>query len=48
MRKKRILICEICLSRNYVIMKKTSDQERLAMNKYCARCKKHTLHKESK
>lgn len=48
MRKKRILICEICLSRNYVIMKKTSDTERLEMNKFCSRCKKHTLHKESK
>lgn len=48
MRKKRILICEVCLSRNYVVMKKTSETERLSLKKFCRRCNTHTTHKESK
>ena len=48
MRKKIILICEVCLSRNYTTYKNTDNKTRLEMKKYCKRCDKHTLHKESK
>lgn len=48
MRKKVILICEDCLSRNYTVEKNTASQKRLELKKYCAKCGKHTLHKETK
>ncbi|PAT02471.1 50S ribosomal protein L33 [Candidatus Izimaplasma bacterium ZiA1] len=48
MRKKIILICEECLSRNYTTYKNNDDKERLEIKKYCKRCEKHTIHKESK
>jgi large subunit ribosomal protein L33 len=48
--EKVILICEECLSRNYIKNKnKTSNnQERLKLKKFCPKCNKHTLHKETK
>jgi large subunit ribosomal protein L33 len=49
MRKKVILVCEECLSRNYTTTKnpqKTS--ERLELKKYCPTCNKNTVHKETK
>lgn len=49
MREKVILICEECLSRNYTTTKnKQADKSRLEVKKYCVKCNKHTLHKESK
>ncbi|QMS85351.1 50S ribosomal protein L33 [Candidatus Xianfuyuplasma coldseepsis] len=48
MRQKVILICEECLSRNYTAYKNKDKQTRLEVKKYCKRCDKHTLHKESK
>ena len=49
MREKVILVCEECLSRNYTTMKnKVSNNERLQLKKYCSRCGKHTIHKETK
>lgn len=49
MRKKVILICSECLSRNYTTTKKTEDQtSRIELRKFCPRCGKYTLHKESK
>lgn len=49
MRKKVILICEECLSRNYTTTKKVEAQQtRLELNKFCPKCGKYTLHKESK
>ncbi len=49
MREKVILICTECLSRNYsVTKKKEGNSSRLELNKFCPRCNKHTLHKESK
>ncbi|MFW6319407.1 MAG: 50S ribosomal protein L33 [Bacillota bacterium] len=48
MRKKVILICETCLSRNYTALKHKDSKDRLEMKKYCKRCGKHTTHKESK
>ncbi|GAA3021881.1 50S ribosomal protein L33 [Tetragenococcus solitarius] len=47
--KKAVLACSICGSRNYT--KTTSqrkDGQRLAINKFCKYCNKHTLHKETK
>lgn len=48
MKDKAILICTVCLSRNYEIKKVPGQSGRQELNKYCPKCKKHTLHKESK
>ena len=49
MREKVILICEVCLSRNYTTTKnKTANNQRLEIKKFCPVCNKHTLHKETK
>lgn len=49
MREKVILICEECLSRNYTFKKnKLSNPDRIVLKKYCKRCGKHTIHKETK
>ncbi|HHU59733.1 TPA: 50S ribosomal protein L33 [bacterium] len=49
MRDKVILICNECLSRNYNTTRKKFDvSKKLEVNKFCPRCNKHTLHKESK
>ena len=49
MREKIILICEECLSRNYTTTKnKKTQTERIEIKKYCPRCCKHTVHKETK
>jgi len=49
MRTKMILICTECLSRNYAADKnKLISTERLEVKKYCKKCNKHTLHKETK
>ncbi|MDY0100875.1 MAG: 50S ribosomal protein L33 [Bacilli bacterium] len=49
MRQKIILICSDCLSRNYTsTRKKDGVHKRLEIKKFCPRCNKHTLHKESK
>ncbi|MGP1413914.1 MAG: 50S ribosomal protein L33 [Bacillales bacterium] len=49
MRKKVILICSECLSRNYQTSKKSEDSlKRIEINKFCPHCNKHTLHKESR
>lgn len=49
MRTKVILICEECLSRNYTYDKnKLITPERMEIKKFCKRCNKHTVHKETK
>ncbi len=49
MRKKVILICSECLSRNYTTTRpEGGSTERFQINKFCPKCNKHTLHKESK
>jgi len=49
MREKIILVCSECLSRNYQTSKnKALQTKRLELNKYCPRCNKYTLHKETK
>ena len=47
-REKVFLICSECLSRNYTLSKRTDNPKRLELKKFCPRCGKYTLHKESK
>ncbi|XMB67605.1 50S ribosomal protein L33 [Mycoplasmatota bacterium zrk1] len=48
MRKKVILVCTECMSRNYTREKNATSNERLEVKKYCKKCNKHTIHKETK
>jgi large subunit ribosomal protein L33 len=49
MRVNIVLACTECKQRNYFTQKnKKNDPDRLELNKYCKRCGKHTLHKETK
>ncbi|MCL2522282.1 MAG: 50S ribosomal protein L33 [Erysipelotrichales bacterium] len=48
MKSKIILICEVCLSRNYTKQKSNDSLKRLEIKKFCKTCNKHTVHKESK
>ena len=49
MREKVILICENCLSRNYTFERnKLTNSERMVVRKFCKKCNKHTVHKETK
>ena len=49
MKQKVILVCSECLSRNYSVTKnKRVNVERLELRKYCKKCGKHTIHKETK
>jgi large subunit ribosomal protein L33 len=48
-RDKIILACPDCEERNYNLTKnKRLHPERVEYKKFCARCRKHTLHKETK
>ncbi|MCL2475105.1 MAG: 50S ribosomal protein L33 [Chloroflexi bacterium] len=43
------LACPTCKERTYTTQKnRKNDTQRLEINKYCPRCKTHTLHKEVK
>ena len=47
--KMVVLACEECKERNYTTTKnKKTNKERMELNKYCPKCKKHTAHKETK
>ncbi|MFT4415704.1 50S ribosomal protein L33 [Fredinandcohnia humi] len=48
MRKKVVLACVECGSRNYTTMKNSSEAERLEMKKFCKTCNSHTTHRETK
>lgn len=48
MTEKIILVCTECLSRNYSVNKKKDSTKRFEEKKYCPRCNRHTLHKETK
>ena len=49
MREKVILVCEECLSRNYITEKnKLNTTTRVVIKKFCPKCNKHTVHKETK
>lgn len=48
-RVKVTLRCSECKERNYFTVKnKKNTTERLEMKKYCPRCRKHTVHNETK
>jgi large subunit ribosomal protein L33 len=43
------LACGECKERNYTSEKnRRNDPGRMEMKKYCPRCKKHTVHRETK
>ncbi|PKO15014.1 MAG: 50S ribosomal protein L33 [Chloroflexi bacterium HGW-Chloroflexi-10] len=43
------LACGDCKERNYTSQKnRRNDPGRMELNKYCKRCRKHTLHRETK
>ena len=43
------LACTECKERNYTTMKnRRNDPQRLELEKYCSRCHKHTMHRETK
>ena len=43
------IICEECLSRNYTVDRnKLNNPNRIVIKKYCKKCNKHTVHKETK
>ncbi|MBP3891218.1 MAG: 50S ribosomal protein L33 [Solobacterium sp.] len=45
---KVILACEVCLSRNYTTSHRKNSGARLELMKFCPKCNKKTLHKETK
>ncbi|MFT8319573.1 MAG: 50S ribosomal protein L33 [Bacillus sp. (in: firmicutes)] len=47
MRKKLVLACENCGTRNYSTMS-NKGTERLEIKKFCQKCNAHTVHKETK
>ena len=43
------LVCSECKEENYRVEKNVRNTtDRLEINKYCPRCRKHTTHKEKK
>ncbi len=48
MREHVWLECSSCGNRNYRTQKETRGADRLTLNKYCPKERKHTAHKESR
>jgi large subunit ribosomal protein L33 len=42
------LACSECESRNYRTTRKPEDKGQLSLKKFCPKCKRHTVHKETK
>jgi large subunit ribosomal protein L33 len=42
------LACSECESRNYRTTRKKSQPGQLTLKKYCPKCNRHTVHKETK
>ncbi|MEJ2738445.1 MAG: 50S ribosomal protein L33 [Dehalococcoidia bacterium] len=43
------MACTVCQERTYTTSKnRKNDTQRLELNKYCPRCRKHTPHRETK
>ncbi len=41
--------CSVCKSKNYLTSKNPQEnKEKIQLNKFCKKCRKHTLHKEIK
>ncbi|MDN6486242.1 50S ribosomal protein L33 [Ancrocorticia populi] len=48
-RPKITLACEVCKERNYITKKnRRNTPDRLGIKKYCSRCNKSTLHRETR
>lgn len=48
-RDKITLACTVCNERNYISTKnKQNHPDRVELDKFCPKCKKHTAHKETK
>ena len=42
------MICSVCKSQNYITERNKVNMEgKLQLNKYCKKCRKYTLHKET-
>ena len=41
-------VCPKCKEENYRVERNVKKTDRLELNRYCPRCKKHTVHKEKK
>ncbi|WP_347548107.1 50S ribosomal protein L33 [Pseudalkalibacillus hwajinpoensis] len=49
MRKKAVLACVQCNSRNYTTTKNSqTSPSRIEVKKYCKHCDEHTTHRETK
>ncbi|MEE3486543.1 MAG: 50S ribosomal protein L33 [Bulleidia sp.] len=46
--RKVILACTVCLSNNYTTSTRKNSTKRLELMKYCPKCGRKTLHKETK
>ncbi|MCL4370669.1 MAG: 50S ribosomal protein L33 [Chloroflexi bacterium] len=43
------LACTVCRERNYTTSKnRRNDPDRLALERFCSRCRKHTTHRETR
>ncbi|MBI2008453.1 50S ribosomal protein L33 [Candidatus Amesbacteria bacterium] len=41
-------VCSVCKSQNYISQKnKINTPDKLELKKFCRKCRKHTLHKET-
>ena len=48
-RPKITMACVDCKERNYITKKnRRNDPDRLEMQKFCPRCRKHTAHRETR
>ena len=48
-RQRKTLVCSVCGEENYRDERNVKNTtERLELNRYCSRCRKHTTHKEKK
>jgi large subunit ribosomal protein L33 len=42
------LACQECASRNYKTTRKKDQEGQIELKKFCPKCKRHTMHKETK
>ncbi len=47
-RQFKTLKCTVCNEENYRDERNVKNTDKLELNRYCPRCRKHTVHKEKK
>lgn len=47
-RQFKTLFCTECKEENYRVERNVKKTDRLELNRYCPRCRKHTVHNEKK